>query len=167
MEKKVMLFFSNTRIQGTLSSDILWLEHSSMMYKSCAIIPLCLWVRFDITLSVMEKSTENVPFLLSAHTAVHCPSVVPLQLKGCFVDWSTLVIWFAKALQIVVLAQVRSRNKQPRVRDGRVFLRLALVPDSLFGEWWPVSNVQPNAGERYRHRTTRFYDAGSLLKPCD
>lgn len=86
MKKKIMLFFSNTRIQGTLSSDVLWLEHSSMMYKSRVKIPLCLWVRFDITLSVMEKSAENVPFLLSAGTAVHCPSVEPPRLKGCFVD---------------------------------------------------------------------------------
>lgn len=161
-----MFFFSKTGIQVTLSSDILWLEHSSVMYKSCVKIPLFLWVRSDITLSVTEKSAENVPFLLSAHAAVHCPSAVPLRLKGCFVDWSTLVIWFARALQMVVVAQLKSRYKQPRVKDGRVFLRLALGPDSLFGEWWPASNMQPNAGKCCRHQTTHFSDAVSFLKPC-
>jgi len=45
------------------------------MYNSCVKFP-SVWVGFDITFPVVEKSAENVPFLLLfAHSSC---SIVPL-----------------------------------------------------------------------------------------
>lgn len=150
-EIKVTLFFPSTRIQGILIWRSLVRALISDVLVLCWNSPLPVGKVWHCTFC--GKSAESVPFLLCTDTAVHCPSVEPLRLKSCFVDWSTLVILFARALQISVLAKLRSRNKQPRGREGRLFPRRVSLPDGLFGEWWPVSSVPPNAGERHHYQT--------------
>lgn len=81
-KKKRSHFFTNARIQETLSSDVLWLEHSTVMYNSCVKFPS----GQDLTLHFLQWKNQLKMFLSSSSlpTAVvqlcHCDC-----LKGCFV----------------------------------------------------------------------------------
>lgn len=161
-----MLFSSNTRIQGTLSSDVLWLEHSSLMYKSCVKIPLCLWVRFG------HHTFCNGKISWKCSLSPLCRHCCSLSLS-CATATERLLCRLKHFGHLVCKSPTNrctgTAEEQEQAAKGkrRQVLSQSGFGVSLFGEWRPVSNMQPNAGECYHHQTTHFSDAGSVLKLCN